>query len=125
MASVQIIVYDLSKWNDVLHYLSLGRYFTVIEVFGMSFSFRPPDGKIENAEKLRERARLKIGETHMMRIDVIRSYKDLSLSLKNHYNPLTNNSNHFCNQFCRTLCGKSMPDWTLLLDDLALLLRIF
>ena len=129
MTSVNLIVYDLSKWNFIAHYLSLGRYFCAVEVFGKLHYFRPPGvidhgSKIENvAGNLKERRRVYIGESNMSRIDVLRTLKDLSLSFDNNYDTLTNNSNHFCNRLCKLLCGKSIPDWVLLLNDLFVLLR--
>ena len=156
MSSVNIILYDLSKWNVITHYMGLGRYFSAVEVYEKVYYFRPPEPssqkynvpstiqgnslktrrdaaaagvvahgtKVENVGGiLRERKRVRIGDSSMSRIDVVRTLKDLSLSFNGEYDALSNNSNHFCNQFCRLLCGKSIPDWILFLSDLTLLLR--
>lgn len=129
MTSVNIILYDLSRWNVIAHYMSMGRYFSAVEVYGKIYYFRPPGVvdhgmKVENVEGiLSVRTRIRIGETNMSRIDVARTLKDLSVSYNNNYDSLSNNSNHFCNQFCKMLCGKSIPDWILFLSDLTLLLR--
>ena len=129
MTSVNIIVYDLSRWNVIAHHLSLGRYFSAVEIFDKVYYFRSP-GIVDHGMTiknvtgvLRERKRVYIGESNMSRIDVLRTLKDMSLSFNCNYDALSNNSNHFCNHFCRLLCGKSIPDWILLLNDLNLLLR--
>lgn len=129
MTSVYLIVYDMSKWNFITHYLSLGRYFSAVEIFGKIYYFGPPGTvshgtKVENiAGLLRERKRVYIGSSNMSPINVHRTIKDLSLLFNKNYDVVANNSNHFSNAFCRMLCTKSIPDWIMLSSDLTLLLR--
>ncbi|GAB2274203.1 hypothetical protein Dimus_008970 [Dionaea muscipula] len=113
-------VYDLTPMNDYLYWFGLGIFHSGIEVHGMEYGFGaheyPSSGVFEVEPKscpgfIFRRAIL-LGSTEMSPSE-FRSYME-QLAGKYHgdtYHLIGKNCNHFTNEVCLHLTGKSIPGW--------------
>ncbi|XP_057520300.1 deSI-like protein At4g17486 isoform X2 [Amaranthus tricolor] len=113
-------VYDLTPVNEYLYWFGLGIFHSGIEVHGMEYGFGahefPTSGVFEveprNCPGFTFRKAISLGSTDMSRTE-FRSFMH-RLASKYHgdsYHLIAKNCNHFSDEVCLHLTGKSVPGW--------------
>ncbi|GAB4858081.1 hypothetical protein Ancab_015983 [Ancistrocladus abbreviatus] len=121
-------VYDLTPLNNYLYWLGLGIFHSGIEVHGMEYGFGaheyPSSGVFEveprSCPGFVFRRSILLGSTEMSRAE-FRSFME-QLASKYHgdtYHLIAKNCNHFTDEVCMKLTGKSIPGWVNRLARLA------
>lgn len=115
-------VYDLTRFNKLLHPLGVGVYHTGVEIMNVEYAFGSHDGTYtgvydfpateSDTESIPFREKLYIGTCHKLRIDV----QAVITALKNDYpgcsyDMVNRNCNHFSNELCMQLVGKGIPSY--------------
>ncbi|CAM8964105.1 unnamed protein product [Rhodiola kirilowii] len=117
---VYLNVYDVSSINGFAYWVGLGVYHSGVQVHGVEYAFgahdRSSTGVFEVSPKqcpgFRFRKSILIGRTDMTSEDVRNFMKKVSQEYAgNTYNLISRNCNHFCNDLCTRLTGKSIPRW--------------
>jgi len=128
---VYLNVYDLSEQNNFLYWCGFGVFHTGVEVFGFEYAYgghdfeasgifatepKKPPGPVEF------RRSIPMGTCKLTRQEVRRLVVQLGKEYKgNSYHLLQKNCNHFANELCQKLVGKSAPTWVNRLAGLAVL----
>ncbi|KAL8230417.1 hypothetical protein R6Q57_000195 [Mikania cordata] len=117
---VYLNVYDLTSMNGYAYWLGLGVYHSGVQVHGVEYAFGCHEqestgifeGEPKQCEGFTFRKQILIGwtekdlrEVRGIMDDLAEDYKGIS------YNLITKNCNHFCNDVCVRLTGKSIPRW--------------
>lgn len=119
-ANVYLNVYDLTPINNYLYWIGLGVFHSGIETHGLEYAFGaheyPTSGVFEVEPKSCPgfvfRRSLWLGTTNMSRSE-FRLFME-HLSGKYHgdtYHLIAKNCNHFTDDVCKRLTGKSIPGW--------------
>ncbi|XP_028766466.1 deSI-like protein At4g17486 isoform X2 [Neltuma alba] len=117
---VYLNVYDLTPINGYAYWCGLGVYHSGVQVHGVEYAFGaheyPSTGIFEGEPRRCEgfvfRKTILIGKTEMGEEGVRRVMEELAGEYRgNAYNLITKNCNHFCNDACLKLTGKSIPSW--------------
>ncbi|CAN0842487.1 DeSI-like protein At4g17486 [Linum grandiflorum] len=117
---VYLNVYDLTTVNNYLYWFGLGIFHSGIEVHGMEFSFGaheyPSSGIFEVQPRscpgfIFRRAVL-LGKTSLSRSEVQGLMEHLSADFHGDcYHLISRNCNHFTDEACLKLTGKTVPGW--------------
>ncbi|XP_028762656.1 deSI-like protein At4g17486 isoform X2 [Neltuma alba] len=119
-AMVYLNVYDLTPMNNYFYMFGIGIYHSGIEVHGMEYGFGaheyPTSGVFEveprSCPGFIFRRSVFLGTTDMS-ISEFRSFME-TLASKYHgdtYHLIAKNCNHFTDEVCQQLTGKSIPAW--------------
>lgn len=127
---VYLNVYDLTSINGYAYWLGLGVYHSGVQVHGVEYAFGahelPTTGIFEGEPKqcpgFTFRKSILIGRTDLGPAEV-RSFMEKLADEYNGitYNLITKNCNHFCNDVCTRMTGKSIPRWVNRLARIGLL----
>ncbi|XP_071703892.1 deSI-like protein At4g17486 [Rutidosis leptorrhynchoides] len=118
--AVFLNVYDLTTINGYAYWLGLGVYHSGLQVHGVEYAFgsheRSTTGIFQVEPKRCEgfvfRKQILIGYTEKDRREVRKIMEELADDYKGiSYNLITKNCNHFCNDACVRLTGKTIPRW--------------
>ncbi|KAG8065607.1 hypothetical protein GUJ93_ZPchr0004g39044 [Zizania palustris] len=119
-AAVFINVYDLTPMNNYLYWFGLGIFHSGIEVHGMEYGFGahefPMSGVFEVEPKscpgFVYRRSVRVGTTGMSRAEFRSFIQNLAGQYNgNAYHLISKNCNHFTDDVCKNLTGKSIPGW--------------
>ncbi|KAJ6839100.1 deSI-like protein [Iris pallida] len=117
---VYLNVYDLTPINDSLYVFGLGIFHSGIEVHGVEYGFGaheyPASGIFEVEPKSCPgfifRCSVWLGTTDMSRTDFRLFIEQLAGNYHGDtYHLIAKNCNHFTNDVCTQLTGKSIPGW--------------
>ncbi|CAN1174695.1 DeSI-like protein At4g17486 [Linum perenne] len=117
---VYLNVYDLTSVNNYLYWFGLGIFHSGIEVHGMEFSFGaheyPSSGIFEveprSCPGFVFRRAVYLGKTSMSRAEVQSLMEHISTDYHGDcYHLIGKNCNHFTNDACVKLTGKTIPGW--------------
>ncbi|XP_030533744.1 deSI-like protein At4g17486 isoform X2 [Rhodamnia argentea] len=119
-ALLYLNVYDLTPINNYLYWFGLGIFHSGIEAHGLEFAFGaheyPTSGVFEveprSCPGFIFRRSVLLGSTNMSRSE-FRSFME-HLCKKYHgdtYHLIAKNCNHFTDDVCKELTGKSIPGW--------------
>ncbi|XP_027354755.1 deSI-like protein At4g17486 isoform X2 [Abrus precatorius] len=127
---VYINVYDLTPINGYAYWLGLGVYHSGVQVHGIEYGFGAHEldttGIFEVQPKhcpgFTFRKSIFIGTTDLGPKDVRAFMEKLAKEYSGStYHLISKNCNHFCNDVCLKLTGKSIPRWVNRLARLGLL----
>ncbi|CAA0836055.1 PPPDE putative thiol peptidase family protein [Striga hermonthica] len=127
---VYLNVYDLTPINGYAYWLGLGIYHSGVQVHGVEYAFgahdRSTTGIFEVEPKhcpgFTFRKSILIGRLDLGLKEIRAFMEKLAEEYSgNSYNLITKNCNHFCNDVCLRLTGKSIPRWVNRLARLGLL----
>ncbi|KAK8945359.1 DeSI-like protein [Platanthera guangdongensis] len=125
-------VYDLTPINNYLYWFGLGIFHTGIEVHGMEYGFGAHDYATSGVFEVEPkscpgfvfRRSLWLGATDMSRAEFRMFIEQLSGKYYGDtYHLIAKNCNHFTDDVCMRLTGKSIPGWVL--SATAFYLKIF
>nr|DAD27348.1 TPA_asm: hypothetical protein HUJ06_028816 [Nelumbo nucifera] len=125
---VYLNVYDITPMNGYAYWFGLGIYHSGVQVHGVEYAFGAHEytttGIFEVEPKrcpgFMFRKSILIGRTDLGPREVRTFMEKLSEEYAgNTYNLITKNCNHFCNDACLGLAGKSIPHWVNRLARLA------
>lgn len=113
-------VYDLTPVNDYLYWFGLGIFHSGIEVHGMEYGFGAHEYSTSGVFEVEPRScpgfifrkAIPLGSTDMSRAE-FRSFMQ-HLASKYHgdtYHLIAKNCNHFTDEVCLQLTGRSIPGW--------------
>ncbi|CAA0825418.1 PPPDE putative thiol peptidase family protein [Striga hermonthica] len=119
-AMLYLNVYDLTPINNYLYWVGLGIYHSGIEVHDMEYGFGAHEFSTSGVFEVEPRScpgfifrrSIPLGSTDMSRSE-FRSFME-HLSNKYHgdtYHLISKNCNHFTDEACQRLTGKSIPGW--------------
>ncbi|GER53109.1 PPPDE putative thiol peptidase family protein [Striga asiatica] len=117
---VYLNVYDLTPINGYAYWLGLGIYHSGVQVHGVEYAFgahdRSTTGIFEVEPKccpgFTFRKSILIGRSDLGLKEIRAFMEKLAEEYSgNSYNLITKNCNHFCNDVCLRLTGKSIPRW--------------
>ncbi|KAL9993989.1 putative PPPDE peptidase domain-containing protein [Helianthus debilis subsp. tardiflorus] len=117
---VYLNVYDLTSMNGYAYWLGLGVYHSGVQVHGVEYAFGCHEqestgifeGEPKQCEGFTFRKQILIGWTEKNLNEVRGIMEELAEDYKGvSYNLITKNCNHFCNDVCVRLTGKSIPSW--------------
>ncbi|EEF46901.1 deSI-like protein At4g17486 [Ricinus communis] len=117
---VYLNVYDLTPINGYAYWLGLGIYHSGVQVHGVEYGFGAHDhsstGIFEVEPKqcpgFTFRKSILIGRTDLGPKEVRAFMEKLAHEYSgNSYHLITKNCNHFCNDVCIKLTGKTIPRW--------------
>ncbi|XP_061363890.1 deSI-like protein At4g17486 [Gastrolobium bilobum] len=117
---VYLNVYDLTPINGYAYWLGLGVYHSGVQVHGIEYGFgaheRNATGIFEVEPKhcpgFTFRKSIFIGSTDLGQKDVREFMEKLAEDyFGNTYHLIQKNCNHFCNDVCLRLTGRSIPGW--------------
>ncbi|XP_077238052.1 deSI-like protein At4g17486 [Tasmannia lanceolata] len=117
---VYLNVYDLTPINGYAYWLGLGIYHSGVQVHGVEYAFgaheMPTTGIFEGEPKqcpgFTFRKSILIGRTDLGPKEVRSFMEKLAEEYTgNTYHLITKNCNHFCNDACIRLTGKTIPRW--------------
>ncbi|GER34757.1 PPPDE putative thiol peptidase family protein [Striga asiatica] len=119
-AMLYLNVYDLTPINNYLYWFGLGIYHSGIEVHDMEYGFGAHEFSTSGVFEVEPRScpgfifrrSIPLGSTDMSRSE-FRSFME-HLSNKYHgdtYHLISKNCNHFTDEVCQRLTGKSIPGW--------------
>ncbi|KAK1434025.1 hypothetical protein QVD17_10943 [Tagetes erecta] len=117
---VYLNVYDLTPMNGYAYWLGLGVYHSGVQVHGVEYAFGCHEqettgifeGEPKQCEGFTFRKQILIGWTEKNLSEVRGVMEELAQVYKGvSYNLITKNCNHFCNDVCIRLTGKSIPSW--------------
>ncbi|CAN0855076.1 DeSI-like protein At4g17486 [Linum grandiflorum] len=117
---VYLNVYDLTPMNGYAYWVGLGIYHSGVQVHGVEYGFGAHDhtttGVFEVEPKqcpgFTFRKSILIGRTDLGPKEVRSMMEKLAKEYSgNTYHLITKNCNHFCNDACVKLTGKTIPSW--------------
>ncbi|KAF2313002.1 hypothetical protein GH714_008680 [Hevea brasiliensis] len=117
---VYLNVYDLTPINGYAYWLGLGIYHSGVQVHGVEYGFgahdHPSTGIFEVEPRqcpgFTFRKSILIGRTDLGPKEVRSFMEKLAQDYSgNSYHLITKNCNHFCNDVCIKLTGKTIPRW--------------
>ncbi|WJX16244.1 hypothetical protein P8452_06299 [Trifolium repens] len=117
---VYLNVYDLTPINGYAYWFGLGVYHSGVQVHGVEYGFGAHDRETTGIFEVEPgkcpgftfRKSIFIGSTDMGPKDVREFMEKLSeVYAGNTYHLIQKNCNHFCNDVCVRLTGKSIPRW--------------
>ncbi|KAI7748819.1 hypothetical protein M8C21_022673 [Ambrosia artemisiifolia] len=117
---VYLNVYDLTSINEYAYWLGLGIYHSGVQVHRVEYAFGYHEqattgifeGEPKKCEGFTFRKQILIGWTDMNPKEVKGVMNELAHKYKGtSYDLFTRNCNHFCNDVCIRLTGKSIPSW--------------
>ncbi|KAL5698850.1 hypothetical protein ACHQM5_029831 [Ranunculus cassubicifolius] len=127
---VYLNVYDLTSINGYAYWLGLGVYHSGVQVHEIEYAFGahelPTTGIFEGEPKqcpgFTFRKSILIGRTDLNPKEVRTFMEKLADEYTgNTYNLITKNCNHFCNDVCIRMTGRSIPRWVNRLARIGLL----
>jgi hypothetical protein len=122
-------VYDLihpdrferfQKLNNYLLYIGLGFFHSGVEIYGIEYSFGESNSEETGVFSVAPkqtigaiyRQSIVVGETAYSKREVEQIIRTIAVEYPGtSYSLLYNNCNHFSNDLCQRLCGKSIPKW--------------
>ncbi|KAF2287262.1 hypothetical protein P3X46_007853 [Hevea brasiliensis] len=117
---VYLNVYDLTPINGYAYWVGLGIYHSGVQVHGVEYGFGAhdlPSAGIFEVEPRQcpgftFRKSILIGRTDLGPKEVRSFMEKLAQDYSgNSYHLITKNCNHFCNDVCNKLTGKTIPSW--------------
>jgi hypothetical protein len=117
---VYLNVYDLTPINGYAYWFGLGVYHSGVQVHGVEYGFGAHDRETTGIFEVEPgkcpgftfRKSIYIGSTDMGPKDVREFMEKLAeVYAGNTYHLIQKNCNHFCNDVCVRLTGKSIPRW--------------
>ncbi|XP_047327809.1 deSI-like protein At4g17486 [Impatiens glandulifera] len=117
---VYLNVYDLTPMNGYMFWAGLGIFHSGVEVHGVEYAFGahniPASGVFEVEPRqcpgFKFKKSIFIGNTNMNPNQSRKFMEHYSENYHgNTYNLIVKNCNHFCNDVCYRLTGKSIPKW--------------
>eukprot|EP01017_Pseudomicrothorax_dubius_P027393 TRINITY_DN3149_c0_g1_i1.p1 TRINITY_DN3149_c0_g1~~TRINITY_DN3149_c0_g1_i1.p1 ORF type:complete len:232 (+),score=24.85 TRINITY_DN3149_c0_g1_i1:90-785(+) len=117
---VYLNIYDLLRWNPVLHPFGMGAYHTGVQIYDVEFAYGSHNGSHTGVYEIEPRSNTvgrfrqsifmgvcdkRIGEI----LDVIEEVKLEFIGCS--YDVLTKNCNHFSAEFVRQLVGCTIPSY--------------
>ncbi|XP_017481870.1 PREDICTED: desumoylating isopeptidase 2-like [Rhagoletis zephyria] len=126
---VKLNVYGLSEVNKVINYFGLGIYHSGVEVYGSEWAYGgypKPIASIYRMRKPRDLTSLsdidgrfhfvqtiEMGKTHFTLKEVKMILDNLGKTdwIGTNYHLLYRNCNSFSTEFCKILCGNTIPPW--------------
>ena len=113
---IYLNIYDLTRFNDFLHFLGLGFYHSGIEVNGIEYIYVEGAGIIKVQPKNIKfgtfRKSVKLGELKMSSYDIQYEIYNLLLNYKNNdYDIILKNCNSFSDSICLKLFNKHIPSF--------------
>ncbi|TKY74779.1 DeSI protein [Spatholobus suberectus] len=127
---VHLNVYDLTTINGYAYWLGLGVYHSGVQVHGVEYGFGAHEHDTTGIFEVQPkhcpgftfRKSVFIGTTDLGPKDVRAFMEKLAQEYSgNTYHLISKNCNHFCNDVCLKLTGKSIPRWVNRLARLGLL----
>lgn len=119
-APVFLNVYDLTAVNDYLYWSGIGVFHSGVEVYGMEYAFGaheyPSSGVFEVEPRqcpgFKFRKSILVGTTSLDPMQVRDFIERQSASYHGDtYHLIVKNCNHFCEDMCFKLTGKTIPRW--------------
>ncbi|KAK6927606.1 PPPDE peptidase domain [Dillenia turbinata] len=113
-------VYDLTSINCYAYWLGLGVYHSGVQVHGIEYGFGAHDHSTTGVFEVEPkhcpgfvfRKSILIGRTDLGPREIRTFMEKLAEEYPgNSYNLITKNCNHFCNDACVRLTGKTIPRW--------------
>ncbi|KAG6511716.1 deSI-like protein At4g17486 [Zingiber officinale] len=113
-------VYDLSPINGYAYWLGLGAYHSGVQVHGVEYAYGAHEhaatgifeGEPRRCPGFVFRKAILIGRTDMGPREVRALVEDMAAEYSGSaYNLISKNCNHFCDDACFRLTGKSIPKW--------------
>ncbi|KAJ6406167.1 hypothetical protein OIU84_009816 [Salix udensis] len=117
---VYLNVYDLTTINGYAYWVGLGVYHSGVQVHGVEYGFGAHDHETTGIFEVEPkqcpgfmfRKSILIGRTDLGPKEVRVFMEKLAQEYPgNTYNLITKNCNHFCDDVCFKLTGKSIPQW--------------
>ncbi|KAL6509524.1 hypothetical protein OROGR_022834 [Orobanche gracilis] len=117
---VYLNVYDLTPINGYAYWLGLGIYHSGVQVHGVEYAFGAHENSTTGIFEVEPkhcpgftfRKSILIGRSDLDLKDFRALMEKLAEEYSgNTYNLITKNCNHFCNDVCLRLTGKSIPRW--------------
>ncbi|KAI3454243.1 hypothetical protein Pfo_010906 [Paulownia fortunei] len=117
---VYLNVYDLTPINGYAYWLGLGIYHSGVQVHGVEYAFGAHEHSTTGIFEVEPkhcpgftfRKSILIGRSDLGLKEVRAFMEKLAEEYSgNTYNLITKNCNHFCNDVCLQLTGKSIPRW--------------
>ncbi|GFP87847.1 desi-like protein at4g17486 [Phtheirospermum japonicum] len=117
---VYLNVYDLTPMNGYAYWLGLGIYHSGVQVHGVEYAFGAHEHSTTGIFEVEPkrcpgftfRKSILIGRSDLGLKEVRAFMEKLAEEYSgNTYNLITKNCNHFCNDVCLRLTGKSIPRW--------------
>ncbi|KAJ4824775.1 hypothetical protein Tsubulata_044017 [Turnera subulata] len=117
---VYLNVYDLTPMNGYAYWLGLGIYHSGVQVHGVEYGFGAHDLESTGIFEVEPKAcpgftfrkSILIGRTDLGPKEVRAFMEKISKDYPgNSYHLITKNCNHFCNDVCTRLTGKTIPSW--------------
>jgi hypothetical protein len=117
---VYLNVYDLTPINGYAYWLGLGVYHSGVQVHGIEYGFGAHENDTtgifevqpKNCPGFTFRKSIFIGTTDLGVKDVRGFMEKLAQEYSgNSYHLISKNCNHFCDDVCYKLTGKSIPRW--------------
>ncbi|KAK7352663.1 hypothetical protein VNO80_18090 [Phaseolus coccineus] len=127
---VHLNVYDLTPINGYAYWLGLGVYHSGVQVHGVEYGFGAHEHDTTGIFEVQPkhcpgftfRKSIFIGTTDLGPKDVRAFMEKLAREYSgNTYHLISKNCNHFCNDVCLKLTGRSIPRWVNRLARLGLL----
>jgi hypothetical protein len=117
---VYLNVYDLTPYNDYVHFAGLGAYHSGLEVYGREYSFGGHEFsstgvfvcETKSAPGARFQQSIEVGETDLSAAEVQSLVDSMSAEWAgNSYHLLTRNCNSFTNALCKRMLNRRAPFW--------------
>ncbi|KAL0407608.1 UNVERIFIED_CONTAM: DeSI-like protein [Sesamum radiatum] len=117
---VYLNVYDLTPINGYAYWLGLGIYHSGVQVHGIEYAFGAHEHSTTGIFEVEPkhcpgftfRKSILIGRTDLGPKELRAFIEKLAEEYSgNTYNLITKNCNHFCNDVCLRLAGKTIPRW--------------
>ncbi|KAJ6924852.1 deSI-like protein [Populus alba x Populus x berolinensis] len=127
---VYLNVYDLTTVNGYAYWVGLGVYHSGVQVHGVEYGFGAHDHETTGIFEVEPkqcpgfmfRKSILIGRTDLGPKEVRAFMEKLAQEYPgNTYHLITKNCNHFCNDVCFKLTGKTIPQWVNRLARLVIL----
>ncbi|MEW5300325.1 MAG: hypothetical protein WDW38_008243 [Sanguina aurantia] len=132
-STVVLNVYDLASENKWMYWCGIGIYHAGVEVHGVEYAYgghdydysgvfatnpRDAPGQVQFRESLH------MGNSNLTQAEIHQLVQKLGGAYKgNSYHLLQRNCNHFANDLCRQLVGKTAPRWINRLAHMAVTLH--
>ncbi|CAL1387995.1 unnamed protein product [Linum trigynum] len=117
---VYLNVYDLTPMNGYAYWVGLGIYHSGVQVHGVEYGFGAHDHSTTGIFEVEPkqcpgftfRKSILIGRTDLGPKEVRSMMEKMAQEYSgNTYHLITKNCNHFCNDVCLKLTGKTIPSW--------------
>ncbi|KAK1269129.1 DeSI-like protein [Acorus gramineus] len=117
---VHLNVYDLTPFNGYAYWLGLGIYHSGVQVHGVEYAYGAHEypttgifeGEPRQCPEFTFRKSILIGRTNLTQKEVRSLIERLAIDYTgNSYSLIAKNCNHFCNDLCLRLTGRSIPSW--------------